>query len=346
MSASVLRPVVIGLCIAAACAAGSSASGSPAVAERPPQIVFVRQNEDSGVEYRLFLSDASGRTVKRITREEALDPAWSPDGSLIAYSTDVDDNGENTITVATLRGPLRRIRSGEGGEMYSAAWSPNGRLIAFVVVHGADSRTVTASVGVAGADGKNVRILGEAAPTARPTWSPDSRMLAYDGPTEIAIASAVGGKPRRLVARGGDPAWSPQGTKIAFASARGVETVRPDGSGRQLLVRIKDAAHVAWSPRGRTISFDRYQPNYEADTIRSAVYELNPDGSGMRRMTSPDLAAAFASWSPDGTRLAFVALEGPESGGSIYVMRSDGAGVRRITPKSDRDTQPVWRPHG
>jgi TolB protein len=236
---------------------------------------------------------------------------------------------------------LRRIASADGS-LYSPVWSPNGRVIAFVLVENEDTRNPMPMIGVVGAGARNLRILGPNVGNSLPTWAPASDGLAFAAPDGIRVVSARGGR-SKLVARGfvSDPNWSPRGTKIAFASTRGIEVVRPDGGGRKVIAAVTNGAHVVWSPGGRTIAFDQLEPG----ATRSSLYEANPDGSGMRRMTKPGLVAALPAWSPDGRRIAFVGFTSGD-GGSIYVMRSDGTALARITPASDTDTEPVWRPRG
>jgi TolB protein len=310
--------------------AGAVAGAAP---DRASQLAFVRADS------RLSLADSGGHPIQRLTREDAQDPAWSRDGSRIAYSTDATSDGTNVLVVATLRGPVRRIASADGS-LYGPVWSPNGRMIAFVLVENEDTRNPLPMVGVVAADGRGLRIVGPNVGVSRPTWSPGSDRLAFAGPDGIRTLSPSGSH-SKLVARGfvSDPDWSPRGTKIAFASTRGIEVVRPDGGARRVVAAIGSGAHVGWSPGGRTIAFDRLEPG----ATRSSLYEANPDGSGMRRLTKPGLVAALPAWSPDGRRIAFVGFTS-EEGGPIYVMHADGSALERITPATDSDTEPVWRP--
>jgi TolB protein len=164
-----------------------------------------------------------------------------------------------------------------------------------------------------------------------------------------------------------DPAWSPDGQKIAFVrfADRNFEVyvVNADGSGLRNLTR--NAAWDSWpvwSPDGRRIAFLRggsyRQPNSE-------IYVMNADGSGQRRLTrnpalppprdwpaGPEPWRARAVWhdgdpvwSPDAKKIAFVS--GRDGGiPEFYVMNADGSGQRNLTRNPAEDFAPAWSPDG
>ena len=75
------------------------------------------------------------------------------------------------------------------------------------------------------------------------------------------------------------------------------------------------------------------------------IYSMNPDGSGIARLTNSAGHDVAPAWSPDGKRIAFVSLR-HDTFGEIYVMNADGTGVRRVTESEGIDTSPTWSKDG
>jgi TolB protein len=148
-----------------------------------------------------------------------------------------------------------------------------------------------------------------------------------------------------------DPAWSPDGARIAFISSRtgggDLYLINADGSGRRRLTytAAREFTRPAWSPDGRGIAFVRTEGNTDS------LYTTRSDGGGQRRLYR-GCQVYRPAWSPDGTRIAFDG--GCRQYASIYVVDVGTGRGRRLTSSTfDQaanngafDEYPTWSPDG
>lgn len=176
---------------------------------------------------------------------------------------------------------------------------------------------------------------------------------ALDNAIYVANADASG--ERLLAATAGiDPAWSPDGGRIAFSDGRDLYAIRADGTGvTPLTSGAPTDVSPSWSPDGASIAFQRddgiwvmdaderdpralglrgHTPRFSPDGKRLAferggvVWIVRADGTGPEQGVSPpELWAYGPAWSPDGTRLAF------NAGGAVCTARADGTDAKRVT---------------
>jgi TolB protein len=177
------------------------------------------------------------------------------------------------------------------------------------------------------------------------------------GSYAVFVMAAAGGPAHRLsLAPGhpfpirrhtfqGEPAWSPDGSRIAFMSDRtgrsGIYVMRSDGTKtRRLTISDDGDVRPSWSPDGRKIVFARSQ--------RGRLYVIDADGRHLRALTqNVGVADSDPAWSPDGTRIAFVRRPlGGDGGAAIYLIGADGHGVCRLTPYTRSVYGPAWSPDG
>ena len=139
------------------------------------------------------------------------------------------------------------------------------------------------------------------------------------------------------------PVWSPDGTKIAFASSRDTnpEIYVMDPNGSNVVRLTHDSAadgQPAWSPDGTKIAFatDRDRNN--------EIYVMNANGSGALNLTNNPGSDLAPSWSPGGTKIAFQSNR--ETDYAVWVMNADGSSPTRLTDPSTSAGAPSWSPDG
>jgi Tol biopolymer transport system component len=127
-----------------------------------------------------------------------------------------------------------------------------------------------------------------------------------------------------------------------------IYTMNPDGTGPTPLTSGPAVnLEPAWSPDGTKIAFvsHRDEPNpTTCSPCNTEIYAMDADGGNQTRLTSDPAGDVSPAWSPDGTKIAF---ESRRTGaGDIYSMNADGTGVARLTTSSDFEDSPAWSPDG
>jgi len=132
-----------------------------------------------------------------------------------------------------------------------------------------------------------------------------------------------------------DPAWSPNGKRIAFDRDGHIFTMRADGTHLKKLTKGKhfhgkpfQDAGPAWSPSGKRLVFWR---RYETSKLPSDLFTIRSDGTDLQELKTPDLDEFDPTWSPKGNRIAFTAREALGASTTqtpgIYTMRPNGGDV-------------------
>lgn len=143
------------------------------------------------------------------------------------------------------------------------------------------------------------------------------------------------------------PAWSPDGTYLAFLSNRErfwkAWISGPDGSGARSVLDRESDGPLDWAPDSRSFLFN---PDDEPH-----IYSVRPDGTGLQQMS--DLPRAIRpgapAWSPDGTKIAFDAVLSPsiKDTHDVAVLDAvDGKTVKQLTnePEEGGAHAPDWQP--
>ena len=223
-----------------------------------------------------------------------FDGAWSPDGRWVAYRDSTRGvNQDDEIFIAAADGSSRRNLTKSPENDWGPDWSHDGATIAFNSTR--DGSTMSGYL--VNPDGSNLRRIASDAWIEYPSFSPDDSKLAFMGAVgsdySISVIDLATTKVTQLTDAPGEegwPAWSPDGSTIAFS------TQRDD-------CRFASRGEECW----RTGDIG---PHHD-------IWLVDADGSNVRRVT-PEFGQ-FVAWSPDGQYLLI-------SGASLFVVRTDGTG--------------------
>ncbi|HEY6194778.1 MAG TPA: Tol-Pal system beta propeller repeat protein TolB [Candidatus Eisenbacteria bacterium] len=248
----------------------------------------------------LWLMDADGYGAHALTADRSIaqSPSWSPEGSLLLFTSWRGGSGPQIWVMSPeQRKPF--MVSGRPGLNIGASYSPDGQRIACTL-----SQDGNAEVYVLDArGGAPRRLTNHRAIDTSPAWSPTGREIAFtsdrSGSPQIYVMDADGSNVRRLtfdVDYTDSPAWSPKGDRMAFVTRVGggfdVWTCRADGSGGKPAVTGGNNENPRWSPDGRHLVFA---------SNRDGAYGLwvtDLDGALPRKLDTGGRRALSPAWSP------------------------------------------------
>src|SRR4051794_3735042 len=257
---------------------------------------------------------------------ESVLPAWSPDGTQIAFVRGGEPTSIWVRDFAT--GAERRIiRSGKTAIDSEPDWSPDGGTLVFTRLRLSSKRLMTELRTVDLQTGRQRKLASTTLHSTllfygTPQFSPDGTRLLYtltkqDRKSHFAPAlyalDLAGGKSRRIAAGGQTGAWSPDGQRIAFSGVR-------DRNGQSC--------------------------GDDGCSFRGELYLMNADGSGLTRLTDNKGDDIKPTWTPDGGAIVFQSTRNsPEAGGAeLYAVRPDGGCLTWLTNGAAESSYPDWQP--
>ena len=138
------------------------------------------------------------------------------------------------------------------------------------------------------------------------------------------------------------PAWSPDGTQIAFHNAGQIGVMGADGSNLRILTpnKLDVRYRPRWSPDGKRLAFGVSVSDYDSD-----IYTVDLDGSNITNITnSPEVSEDYVDFSPDGSQLCLNRFPKSDQKQGIYVMNVDGSNPTQLT--GDSGWRCAWSPDG
>jgi Ca2+-binding RTX toxin-like protein len=303
--------------VAASVLFAATISTTPVTASALPggtgRIAFDRAY-DGGSDIFSIATDGSDPVNLTDGRVVGHGPAWSPDGSKLAFYGNPVGVGCTAIWVMDADGGhMTQLTPGTDCDAVPT-WSPDGSRIAFERPVQVGSLGSSYDIMVMNADGSRQTDLTQSFPEneMQPAWSPDGRKIAYFKSGYLYTINPDGSHPTNLLIRGSDPSWSPDATRLAF---------------------VRDGAAV------------------DGGAVYD-IFTANADGSGETNLTQSSSRNFGPAWSPDGSRVVFettrdasspTTCDGSSCNYEIYSMSSSGGSATRLTDYLMSDRTPDWQ---
>lgn len=261
------------------------------VEENGPLAVSVKLPEpkDSFAQYRLWALNAEGKLIRTLSNAPgASTPAWSDDGSQLAFITRSDDGKKWNIVRMDLQKNLTDILLESGQETRNPAWSSDGSTLLF--------------------EGWNDQVN----PPNQDVFS----LKLSDNAAQLLTESP---------AFDGDPKFSPDGSRILFVSQRDgssdIYVMDRDGSNINRLTRhSSNDIDPEWSPDGQWIVFSSNR-NSPSTRNNYNLFIMSPNGTNQCQLTTADGSEWEPAWSPDGQWIAYISLLDQK----LYKIRPNGS---------------------
>jgi Tol biopolymer transport system component len=320
-------------------------------------IVYVWSGEN-GENADVYVQSLESGTVRRVTTDKAedLSPAWSPDGTHIAWLR--TGPAETAVFMTKVTGGVHEkvadvypVRVEAVGRHLD--WSPDGQYLAAADKGGPEEPFHIVLIGVRGGRKRALtlppeRIIGDMSPV----FSPDGKSLAFlraitSGVNEVYIAPAQGGPARGLTSDNrsvGALAWTPDGASIIFSSDRRGNSAlwrvaASGGTPTRLPLVGENASDPAFSKDGRRMVYTQF--------FRDAnIWRIDTAGRGPAvKVISSTQYDSSPQYSPDGSRVAF--RSNRSGSNEIWVSDSGGRTPVQLTRYGGPLTgTPRWSPDG
>ena len=335
------------------------------------QIAF---SSDRGGQYDIWSVDIATGALQQWTDDsyENFEPTWSPDGTEIAYVTDPSledgddaDNAPIEIQAVDRNGNTRTLAIASGDESFnSPSWSPDGENIAYVRTTPQEGRVDTIDLMVSGeqvTSGEDVFIF-------TPHWLADNKLLytadgtirvleldssettnvpftaTFDLPTvDYEHKSYSFDKQGKQDVQGIlTPSLSPDGMHLTFIALNDLWVMSLGQSPRRITNDSFYQADPSWSPDSRYLVYS------SDETGVQNLYVHDTQTGSSQQITTRDDAAFAASWSPDGSRIAFQNQDGATFTVEVETDENEveTGEVREVIGELFRPSRPTWSNSG
>jgi hypothetical protein len=285
----------------------------------PPLFAFASDRNGAG---DIFVLDRAGQ-IRNVTNHPAADwdPAWSPAGSALAFTS--HRTGNSDIWMLDMNRANARNLTNHPGWDYSPSWSADGQSIAFVSERDGDPEIFAQNL----ASDTALQLTFNEEMDRLPAWSPDGKRIAFaavrNGQEKIHVIRPDGTDDQIVTPQplsGTAPAWSPDSQRLAFVgwnedNRAGIYLIGPDIDKAQLIYQGSSwVGSLGWSADGEWLTYTSWESgNHE-------IYVISPAGGHPIRLTvnsawddflAINPAANFSAAPEQGVALAAPAVKVP-----------------------------------